>query len=121
MMRGSIAMTLIVVAVSAASAEPARTVRASTKSIAAATPPAPAADSQETPRACKEPACDAAERAAEEEPFKPVDLRIHLGDTAVATMEGLWLRRGPTLRNKPIMVSPIVVGGGVTLSLGGSF
>jgi hypothetical protein len=36
-------------------------------------------------------------------------------------MEGLWLRRGPTLRNKPIMVSPIVVGGAVTLSLGGSW
>ena len=68
---------------------------------------------------CAQPACDAA--TSTDEPFRPVDLRIHLGEVAVATMEGVWLRRGPTLRNVPIMVSPIVIGDGVTLALGGRF
>jgi hypothetical protein len=72
---------------------------------------------------CAQPAC----RDVRPEPtehdgdFAPVDIRIHLGGVAVATMEGVWLRRGPTLRNEPIMVSPIVVGDALTIALGGRF
>ncbi len=69
---------------------------------------------------CSEPGCDAA-AAKPDEHVKPVDVRIALGEIAVASMEGVWLRRGPTLRNKPILVSPIVVGDALTLSLGGSW
>jgi hypothetical protein len=69
---------------------------------------------------CAQPGCDAAS-AKDDDQAKPVDVRIALGEIAVASMEGVWLRRGPTLRNKPILVSPIVVGNALTLSLGGSF
>ena len=69
---------------------------------------------------CSQPGCDAAS-AKDDDQAKPVDVRIALGEIAVASMEGVWLRRGPTLRNKPILVSPIVVGNALTLSLGGSW
>ena len=69
---------------------------------------------------CDQPACDASAAKADDQ-AKPVDVRIALGEIAVASMEGVWLRRGPTLRNKPILVSPIVVGDALTLSLGGSW
>lgn len=70
---------------------------------------------------CAQPACDAAATAPDADQMKPVDVKIALGDLAIASMEGVWLRRGPTLRKKPILVSPIVVGNALTLSLGGSF
>jgi hypothetical protein len=82
-------------------------------------PHAVLADS-DAPRACTEPACDAASEKPGDE-LVPVDVKIPLGGIAIASMEGLWLRRGPTLRDKPIMISPIVVAGALTLSLGGSF
>src|SRR5215510_5796089 len=75
---------------------------------------------------CSQPACKdvAVEHGgAKDDPslFVPVDVRIPIGGIAVASIEGVWLRRGPTLRNEPIMVSPIVVGDALTLSLGGRF
>ena len=84
---------------------------------------APERDEIARPRSCGEPACQDVRLVAsrQDADFKPVDLRLDLGDVAIATMEGVWLRRGPTLRNEPIMVSPIVVGDALTLSLGGRF
>ena len=81
---------------------------------------------KEAPRACTQPACGTAPVAANADDANapittPVDVKIPIGGIAVASMEGLWLKRGPTLRKKPIMVSPIVVGDALTLSLGGSF
>ena len=69
---------------------------------------------------CAQPACDASATKADDQ-LKPVDVRIAIGNLAIASMEGVWLRRGPTLRKKPILVSPIVVGDALTLSLGGSW
>ncbi len=74
---------------------------------------------------CSQPACrdlrpEGADRI-DDKTFHPVDVRIHLGGVAVATMEGVWLRRGPRLRNVPIMVSPVVVGDAVVMALGGRF
>ena len=85
-----------------------------------ADPSAPAKTSGEA-KPCSQPACDASTTKPDDDQVKPVDLRIAIGDLAIASMEGVWLRRGPTLRKKPILVSPIVVGNALTLSLGGSF
>ena len=84
-----------------------------------ATAPIKGAVVPERTQPCAQPACDA--KIAPEDQPKPVDVRIPIGGVAIASMEGVWLRRGPTLRRRPILVSPIVVGDAVTLSLGGSF
>ncbi len=97
---------MIVVMTAAAHADPA---------------PIKSAVSPERAQPCAQPACDAATTKADDQQAKPADVRISLGEIAVASMEGVWLRRGPTLRNKPILVSPIVVGDALTLSLGGSW
>jgi hypothetical protein len=81
------------------------------------------------PHSCAEPGCRDERtdgradlvRGHEDGMTRPVDVRIPIGEIAVASMEGVWLRRGPTLRNEPIMVSPIVVGDALTLALGGRF
>jgi len=105
---------VVMTSAAAANADPDR-------SSAGGVPDRAAHDSR--PRSCGEPACrDLHPTSAHDDgDFKPVDLRLDLGDVAIATMEGVWLRRGPTLRNEPIMVSPIVVGDALTLSLGGRF
>jgi hypothetical protein len=126
-MRWAIAM-VVVGAAKLASADPTASISASgapkpvAKAAARPTTPIGAAIAalDEAPRACHQPACDAA-ATTPDALFAPVDVRIPIGGIAVASMEGLWLRRGPTLRDKPIMLSPIVVGGALTLSLGGSF
>jgi hypothetical protein len=111
-MRWAIAM-VVVGAAKLASADPAP--------AKPGAPLAPAiAHDDDAPRACSKPACDAAAAQPGAE-IVPVDVKIPIGGIAIASMEGLWLRRGPTLRDKPIMISPIVVGGALTLSLGGSF
>ena len=117
-MRWVIAM-VVVAAAGAASADPASAKKDSTVAQASA-PMAAAIVPSDAPRACNQPACDAASTKPGDQ-FVPVDVRIPIGGIAIASMEGLWLRRGPTLRDKPIMLSPIVVGGALTLSLGGSF
>ena len=85
---------------------------------------APARDGAR-PRSCHQPACRAVRpegaRAADDPTFKPFDPHIHLGRIAVASMEGVWLCRGPKVHHEPIMVSPIVVGDAITLALGGRF
>jgi hypothetical protein len=113
-MRWAIAMVVVGVA-NLASADPAAKPPAKPATLAPAI-----AKSDDAPRACTQPACDAAS-AKPGQQIVPVDVHIPIGGIAIASMEGLWLRRGPTLRDKPIMISPIVVGGALTLSLGGSF
>lgn len=120
MVRWMIAIALVATATQA-SADPSHPSRAKAKpriqTTLAAVPAAP--------RTCAQPACaahDGDHQATEADgQFHPVDVKIPIGGIAIASMEGLWLRRGPTLRHKPIMVSPIVVGDALTLSLGGSF
>ncbi|HTJ44754.1 MAG TPA: hypothetical protein VL463_21760 [Kofleriaceae bacterium] len=117
MRRWTLALAVIAATANAAAADPQRapTARAIT----------PAPSSEVAPKACAQPACgDAPLKMRDDddrEITKPVDVKIPIGGIAIASMEGLWLRRGPTLRKKPIMVSPIVVGDALTLSLGGSF
>jgi hypothetical protein len=85
---------------------------------------APARDGVK-PRSCHQPACRDVRaegaRKADDPTFKPFDPHIHLGRIAVASMEGVWLCRGPKVHHEPIMVSPIVVGDAITLALGGRF
>lgn len=118
MVRWMIAIALVATAAQA-SADPSHVPGAKAK------PPIQTkiAAAPDAPKTCAQPACAArdGEHAQADESFQPVDVKIPIGGIAVASMEGLWLRRGPTLRNKPIMVSPIVVGNALTLSLGGSF
>jgi hypothetical protein len=118
-----VTLTLAISATLATAA--ARTARAQPRSDARPMPTAVVPERDDAPpHSCSQPACrDVRPDSGRdgEVPFTPVDIRVHLGEIAVASMEGLWLRRGPTLRNEPIMVSPVVVGDAVTLALGGRF
>jgi hypothetical protein len=96
---------------------------AATMTTAHAEPPKTPHEAQPF-HSCAQPAChDVRPESTTDrgDDHTPVDIRIHLGHVAIATMEGVWLRRGPTLRNEPIMVSPIVVGDALTIALGGRF